>query len=52
MIRSYLELVLELPWKKATQDVIDIQHTREVLAELGWDAARIAGALDSGAAHG
>jgi crotonobetainyl-CoA:carnitine CoA-transferase CaiB-like acyl-CoA transferase len=28
------------------------QHTREVLAELGWDAARIEGALDSGAAHG
>lgn len=33
VIRSYLELVLELPWKKATTDVIDLGHTRQVLDE-------------------
>ena len=33
VIRSYLELVLELPWKKATLDVIDLVHTRKVLDE-------------------
>ena len=29
--RTYLELVLELPWTQATQEVIDLQHTKEVL---------------------
>jgi ATP-dependent Lon protease len=33
VIRSYLELVLELPWKKSTVDVIDLHHTRQVLDE-------------------
>src|SRR5262249_27558087 len=33
VIRSYLELVLELPWKKATQDVIDLPKTKEILDE-------------------
>jgi ATP-dependent Lon protease len=33
VIRSYLELLLELPWKKATVDVIDLAHTRAVLDE-------------------
>jgi ATP-dependent Lon protease len=31
--RTYLELVLELPWKKATEDIIDLAHTRQVLDE-------------------
>jgi ATP-dependent Lon protease len=31
--RTYLELVLELPWKKATEDRIDLGHTRQVLDE-------------------
>jgi ATP-dependent Lon protease len=31
--RTYLELVLELPWKKATEDRIDLEHTRQVLDE-------------------
>ncbi|MFO0846851.1 MAG: AAA family ATPase, partial [Gemmataceae bacterium] len=33
VIRSYLELVLELPWKKATTDVIDLKKTKEILDE-------------------
>src|SRR5262249_47270181 len=31
--RTYLELVLELPWKKMTEDVIDLDHARKVLDE-------------------
>lgn len=33
VIRTYLELVTELPWKKATADVIDLARTRQVLDE-------------------
>ena len=29
MTRTYLELVLELPWTKATQDELDLKHTRK-----------------------
>jgi ATP-dependent Lon protease len=35
--RTYLELVLELPWKKATEDKIDLVHTRQVLDEDHFD---------------
>jgi ATP-dependent Lon protease len=31
--RTYLDLVLELPWTKATQDIIDLAHARQVLDE-------------------
>jgi ATP-dependent Lon protease len=31
--RTYLELILELPWRKSTQDVIDLPHSRQVLDE-------------------
>lgn len=33
VIRSYLELVLELPWKKVTDDVLDLSNVRKVLEE-------------------
>ncbi len=33
VIRSYVELVLELPWNKQTEDQIDIAHSRAVLDE-------------------
>ncbi|HXF94372.1 MAG TPA: endopeptidase La [Nitrospiraceae bacterium] len=33
VIRSYLELVLELPWKKASQDSLDLARVRQVLDE-------------------
>lgn len=31
VIRSYIELVLELPWNKSTEDNLDIGHARQVL---------------------
>jgi ATP-dependent Lon protease len=33
VIRSHLELILELPWNKATEEVIDLAHARKVLDE-------------------
>jgi len=33
VIRSYLELVLELPWNTVTEDHLDITHVRSVLDE-------------------
>ncbi len=31
MLRSYIDLVLELPWNVYTQDNLDIAHARQVL---------------------
>jgi ATP-dependent Lon protease len=33
VIRTYVELVLELPWKAASEDNLDIAHARRVLDE-------------------
>jgi ATP-dependent Lon protease len=33
VIRTYLDYVLELPWKKSTQDQLDIARARQVLDE-------------------
>ena len=33
VIRTYLEYVLELPWRKETEDVLDIANARKVLDE-------------------
>jgi ATP-dependent Lon protease len=37
VIRTYLDFILELPWKKATTDVIDLAHARQVLDEDHYD---------------
>jgi ATP-dependent Lon protease len=37
VIRTYLDFVLELPWKKTTTDVIDLAHARQVLDEDHYD---------------
>ncbi len=33
VIRSYLELVLELPWNESTEDNLDLKRAREILDE-------------------
>ena len=41
VIRTYLELILELPWRKGTEDVIDLKRTRQVLDEDHYDLEEI-----------
>ncbi len=33
VIRTYLDVVLELPWNKQTEDNLDLKHAREVLEQ-------------------
>ncbi len=37
VLQAYLELVLELPWKKKSDDILDIARTRQVLDEDHFD---------------
>jgi ATP-dependent Lon protease len=37
VIRTYIEWILDLPWKKATDDNLDLTHAREVLDEDHYD---------------
>ncbi len=41
VIRTYLELVLELPWTRQTEDAIDLNRSREVLDEDHYDLKEI-----------
>jgi ATP-dependent Lon protease len=41
VIRTRLDLILELPWKKSTQDVIDLKVARQVLDEDHYDLDEI-----------
>jgi len=41
VIRTYLDLVLELPWSKGTEDVINIEKARKVLDEDHYDLKEI-----------
>jgi ATP-dependent Lon protease len=41
VIRTRLDLILELPWKKSTQDVIDLTVARRVLDEDHYDLDEI-----------
>jgi ATP-dependent Lon protease len=41
LTRTYLELVLELPWKKSTTDILDLPRARQVLDEDHYDLKEI-----------
>jgi ATP-dependent Lon protease len=41
VIRSHLELILELPWNKSTEEAIDLKHARQVLDEDHYDLEEI-----------
>lgn len=41
VIRTYLELVLELPWRKASEDSLEIARAREVLDEDHFDLKEV-----------
>jgi ATP-dependent Lon protease len=35
--RTYIDLILEIPWEKSTDDLLDLRHAREVLDEDHFD---------------
>lgn len=37
VIRTYVEWILELPWRVSTEDVLDLNHAREVLDQDHYD---------------
>jgi ATP-dependent Lon protease len=39
--RTYLELILELPWRKATTDVLDLDRAQQVLDQDHYDLEKI-----------
>ncbi len=41
VIRSYLELILELPWTKSTESVFDVARARQVLDEDHYDLKEV-----------
>jgi ATP-dependent Lon protease len=41
VIRTYLEMILELPWSKSTQDNLDLTHARQVLDEDHFDLKEV-----------
>ncbi len=41
VIRAYLELVLELPWRKKSKEVLDIGRTRRILDEDHYDLKEV-----------
>jgi ATP-dependent Lon protease len=41
VIRNYLELVLELPWQKSTEDILDLNRARAILDEDHFDLNEI-----------
>jgi ATP-dependent Lon protease len=41
VIRSYVELVLELPWRKSTESVFDLARARQVLDEDHYDLKEV-----------
>jgi ATP-dependent Lon protease len=41
VIRSYLEWIASLPWDKATEDNLDLEHARQVLDEDHYDIEQI-----------
>ncbi|HSR70296.1 MAG TPA: endopeptidase La [Acidobacteriota bacterium] len=40
-IRTYLDLILDLPWNKTTQSEIDLQHSKDVLDEDHYDLEEV-----------
>jgi ATP-dependent Lon protease len=45
VIRSYLELVLELPWRKQSDAVLDLPRARQVLDEDHYDLQDVKGRI-------
>jgi ATP-dependent Lon protease len=39
--RTYIEYVLELPWRRSTEDVLDLDHAQQVLDQDHFDLERV-----------
>jgi ATP-dependent Lon protease len=45
VVRSYLEIILELPWAKQTEDALEIPHARDVLNEDHFNLEEVKGRI-------
>lgn len=41
ILRTYLELIVDLPWNKHTQDNLDLKHAKEILDQDHFDLRKI-----------
>src|ERR1035438_1209740 len=41
IIRTYLELLVSLPWSKSTGETIDVRHVRQVLDQDHYDLEKV-----------
>lgn len=41
MVRTYLDWVVDLPWKKSTTDLLDIVHAKKILDEDHYDLHKV-----------
>jgi ATP-dependent Lon protease len=45
VIRTYLEMLISLPWRKRSDDQLDVNHARQVLDEDHYDLEEIKGRI-------
>ncbi|PID74578.1 MAG: endopeptidase La [Deltaproteobacteria bacterium] len=41
IVRTYIDWILDVPWKKSTKDILDLAHAREVLDEDHYGLEKI-----------
>ncbi len=41
VIRNYLDILIDLPWSKSTEDKLDLSEARQILDEDHYDLARV-----------
>ncbi|MGQ9746530.1 MAG: endopeptidase La [Candidatus Caldatribacteriaceae bacterium] len=41
VIRNYLDWIIELPWHRGTEDVLDIEHAKRILDEDHYDLEKV-----------
>ncbi|MFP5518395.1 MAG: endopeptidase La [Bdellovibrionia bacterium] len=41
MVRTYLDWMVDLPWSKKTEDILDLKHAKEVLDDDHYDLQKV-----------
>jgi len=41
VIRTYLDLIFDLPWNKSTEEIIDIKHAQEILEQEHYGLTKV-----------